>query len=166
MSFLPKDGIYMDPNEEPLPEHLQQFDLPNPWAIWPIIFIAILYYLITSEIGSQGCKNQKCNNKVEVLDEEIDSSVEMIDKINKSIRRKHRTVTWRLSFICAIIIALIIVVIFYKDEMINGTVIFLLVLLIFFIIAACFSWFNAHYHRQISYKQEYTLNELRHKVQE
>jgi len=163
--FFPENGFYMDPDLEPLPDHLKLFDFDNTWAIWPVIFAAVIIYLILSEVGSQDCTTQHCNNKLPVLNED-DTTVEMIDKINEGLRKNHRTVTWRLSFICAVIISIIIVALFYVNKMISGIVMFLLILLIFFIIAACFSWFNAHYYRQISYKEEQVLQELRHKVQQ
>lgn len=164
-NFFPEDGFYMDPDTEPLPDHLSIFNYDNTWAIWPVIFMGVIIYLILSEIGSQDCTTQNCNNKLPVLNDD-DTSVEMIDKINEALRKLHRTVTWRLSMICAIIISVFILAVFYMSKMISGIVFFILVLTIFFIIAACFSWFNAHFHRQNSYKEEQTLYELRHKVQQ
>lgn len=164
-TFIPENGFYMDPNSEPFPEHLQQFDFNNSWAIWPVIILTIVIYLIHSEIGSQDCTNQTCNNKLQPI-YETDTNVQIIDKINDGLRKNHRTVTWRISFICAIIISLFIIAFFYKNEMISGIVAFLLILTIFFTIAACFSWFNAHFHRQNSYKEEQVLQELRHKIQQ
>jgi len=164
-SFIPENGFYMDPDIEPQPDHLKLFDFNNSWAIWPVIFTAIVIYLILSEVGSQDCTTQNCNNKLPVL-YDTDTDVEMIDKINEMLRKNHRTVTWRLSFIAAVIIALVIVALFYSSNMISGIVFFLLMLIIFFVTAACFSWFNAHFWRQISYKEEQTLMELRHKVQQ
>lgn len=162
--FLPQNAFYMDPNLEPVPDHLKLFDYDNIWAIWPVIIMTVLVYLVVSEIGSQDCTTQKCNNKLTPI-YETDTTVEMIDKINEGLRKNHRTVTWRISMICAIIISIFIVSFFYATKMISGIVMFLLILVIFFIVAAIFSWFNAHYYRQISYKEEQTLQELRHKVQ-
>jgi len=164
-SFIPENGFYMDPDLEPIPEHLKLFDFNNSWAIWPVILTAVVIYLILSEFGSQDCTTQDCNNRLPVLYDD-DTEVEMIDKINEALRKNHRLVTWRLSFICGFIISLFIIAMFYSANMISGIVFFILLLTIFFVTAACFSWFNAHYWRQISYKEEQTLMELRHKVQE
>ena len=163
--FIPENGFHMDPNTEPLPEHLQKFDFDNIWAIWPTIILAVVIYLIHSEIGSQGCKDQNCSNKLQPIFT-TDDKVQIIDKINEGLRKNHRSVTWRISFICAVIISLFIIALFYKSEMISGIIAFLLILIVFFTVAACFSWFNAHYYRQISYKEEQTLQELRHKIQQ
>ena len=163
--LFPDNPYYMDPNIESIPKHLQKFDYDNNWAIWPVIILSILGYLILSEIGSQDCTTQNCNNKLpEIL--ETDTKIQIIDKISQGLRKNHRTVTWRIAFISAIIISLLIVLIFYKDDMISGLIMLILILIVFFAVAFSFTWFNAHFHRQNSYKEELVLQELRHKVQQ
>lgn len=129
----------------------------NQWCpgfLWPFVIIFIVLFLVLSEYGSQDCRNNHCNENMEDLDIN-DSSIEMLDKINKSVNKWHNTVLWRRALLGAIIATILILLIF-SPHFPNGYQVFLLAIFLFFIIYMLEAWFNDHWFKM---NDEYKLME-------
>jgi len=148
----------------------------NNIAIWPLIVIVVLVYLIWSEYGSQDCRRQNCNNRARIVyvedrydlsgvghrKEMVDSDEEIIDKISDNLMLNHTIVTWRRSIIVAILAAIIILLIFCK-EFPHGFTVLLTILIIFMAVQISANWFQAHWWLFNDYRIEESLKMLRQK---
>lgn len=134
----------------------------NNMAIWPIILIVIVVYLIWSEYGSQDCRKQNCNNRARMVHAE-DTDREIIDKVSDNLMRNHTIVTWRRSIIISIVIALLILILFCK-EFPHGFTVLLTVLFVFMAVQISANWFQAHWWLFNDYKIDRSLQELRQRI--
>lgn len=112
-------------------------------ALWPIIIVGILTYLIWTEYGSQDCQYQNCNNTSKVI-YATDSITETIDKTTYNIRKNHTIIGWRRALLVSIVAAIIILMIFCPYFP-HGFTIFLTILIIFVIVYFAQAWFQARW---------------------
>ena len=140
-------------------------DIQRP-AIWPVIVMAIIIFIVVGEIGSQSCKNGQCNhyNNVDKISSD-DLTSKHIDSLISRIKLNHTTVTWRRVLLLSMILSLSILTIFYPG-LPDGFDFFLVSAICFLVLYFSVAWFQYHWWRPKDYEQEEYLYNLRNQVKE
>jgi len=135
---------------------------PCQWdkgTFWPIIVITIIIFLILSEYGSQDCTDNKCNERhIESFDN--DSTIDILDKINKNVNKWHNVVLWRLALLGSLLATLVITFVFLP-KFANGYAFFLISIFLFAVFYFTMAWFNDHWWKWNDYKLEKDLKVLK-----
>lgn len=135
-------------------------------AIWPVIVVAIIIFVVVGEIGSQSCQDGQCNhydNVDKVSDNEPTSK--HIDSLISRIKLNHTTVTWRRALVLSMILSLCILTLFYPG-LPDGFDFFLVSAICFLVLYFAATWLQHHWWAPKDYQEEEYLYNLRNSVKE